>query len=164
MTNFEALSVLWASGLSGAKIAARLGGGATRNSVIGKAYRLGLPKRDTTSRLSQAVKRMRARRQRPAPAKPLSPIQALLALVEPTPPDADLVSKSVHLLDLEATSCHWPRHRDERNDWRFCGHERVVGLSYCRHHARRAFQATATVAPTPTVTSAVTAVPEVVSA
>lgn len=39
------LQELWGSGLSAKEIAARLGGGITRNAVIGKAHRLGLSSR-----------------------------------------------------------------------------------------------------------------------
>lgn len=38
----DVLRAMWAEGASSRKIAERLGGSATRNSVIGKAYRLGL--------------------------------------------------------------------------------------------------------------------------
>lgn len=49
------LTVLWAQGLSAAQIAKRLGGGITRNSVIGKRIRMGLPERDSKSpRLTKA--------------------------------------------------------------------------------------------------------------
>ena len=38
----ELLKKLWSQGLSASQIAAELGGGVTRNSVIGKVHRLGL--------------------------------------------------------------------------------------------------------------------------
>ncbi len=38
----ELLTRLWLSGATARKIAERLGGGITRNAVIGKAHRLGL--------------------------------------------------------------------------------------------------------------------------
>lgn len=41
----EMLRQLWRDGRSCSEIAAILGGGATRNSVIGKVHRLGLPDR-----------------------------------------------------------------------------------------------------------------------
>ncbi|NBU29555.1 MAG: GcrA cell cycle regulator, partial [Caulobacteraceae bacterium] len=36
------LRTLWAEGLSASQIAKQLGGGVTRNAVIGKVHRLGL--------------------------------------------------------------------------------------------------------------------------
>lgn len=40
------LKALWAEGLSAAEIVPRINGGVTRNAVIGKLFRLGLPPRD----------------------------------------------------------------------------------------------------------------------
>jgi GcrA cell cycle regulator len=140
----QALSVLWASGLSGAKIAAQLGSGATRNSVIGKAYRLGLPKRDTTCSLSRVVRRARAAKERRCPAppsRPVSPLQALLSLANAAPPEPEIVCLNLDLLALEPLRCRWPT--SHRPPHRFCGRQRVMGLSYCRHHARLAFALTA---------------------
>ena len=46
----ELLKKYWSAGLSAAAIAEKLGGGATRNSVIGKSHRLQLQARGTTKR------------------------------------------------------------------------------------------------------------------
>jgi GcrA cell cycle regulator len=43
----EVLTKLWAEGLSASQIAAELGGGASRNAVLGKAHRLGLVRHET---------------------------------------------------------------------------------------------------------------------
>lgn len=49
------LKVLWTQGLSAQQIAKRLGGGVSRNAVIGKRIRMGLPERDSKSpRLTKA--------------------------------------------------------------------------------------------------------------
>ena len=44
------LKRMWAEGASARQIAEKLGGGATRNSVIGKAYRLGLSHQSTLAK------------------------------------------------------------------------------------------------------------------
>ena len=44
----ELLKKLWNQGLSASQIAAELGGGVTRNAVIGKVHRLGLSGRAKT--------------------------------------------------------------------------------------------------------------------
>jgi GcrA cell cycle regulator len=140
------LARLWAAGLSGTKIAEALGGGVTRSAVIGRAYRMGLPQRGMrTALLAQVARRIKARRQRSTAmsvARDLAPttraIRALMA--SETPPDADLAGqKNLGLLDLEDRDCRWPTTAGTRHG--FCGREKVPGLSYCRHHARLAFQA-----------------------
>ncbi|MGE0714831.1 MAG: GcrA family cell cycle regulator [Alphaproteobacteria bacterium] len=63
-TAVETLRDAWARGLSASRIAERLGGGATRNAVIGKAHRLKLAPRPNpiVRRPKQPVKRARRRR------------------------------------------------------------------------------------------------------
>src|SRR3954453_15613541 len=63
----ERLKKLWSDGLSASQIAAELGGGVTRNAVIGKVHRLGLSGR--------------GKGQAPAPPPPRKPIR-------PADPDA----------------------------------------------------------------------------
>jgi GcrA cell cycle regulator len=53
----ELLTRLWLSGETARKIAERLGGGITRNAVIGKAHRLGLTGKQGSK--SAALKRTR---------------------------------------------------------------------------------------------------------
>ena len=48
------LTALWDQGLSASEIAARLGG-ISRNAVIGKAHRLGLPSRPSPIKRARAV-------------------------------------------------------------------------------------------------------------
>jgi GcrA cell cycle regulator len=67
-TRVEALKRMWAEGTSARMIAESLGGGATRNSVIGKAYRLGLSKPSPSPR--------------PAPRLPERPLAGILNLTE----------------------------------------------------------------------------------
>jgi len=45
----ELLAKLWSEGLSASQIAAELGGGMSRNAVLGKAHRLGLVRDETKS-------------------------------------------------------------------------------------------------------------------
>lgn len=72
----ERLKALWAEGWSCGQMAAKLGGGLTRNAVIGKCARLGLAGRAAPSpamRLSTAPK---SERVRPPPSKPREPRSA----------------------------------------------------------------------------------------
>ena len=65
------LRVLWTQGLSAKQIAVRLGGGITRNAVIGKRIRLGLPDRATST------KSYRANKPKPHSAQPKTKAQVL---------------------------------------------------------------------------------------
>lgn len=70
------LSLLWAAGKSASQVAKIMGGGITRNMVIGKARRLGLPARETPAHLATntkvtaASRAPRAPKVRPGPANP----------------------------------------------------------------------------------------------
>lgn len=64
-----ALKKLWLEGQSASQIAKQLGGGVTRNAVIGKVHRLGLSGRAAPSQPARAT--FRPARPRPA-AQPLS--------------------------------------------------------------------------------------------
>ncbi|MBE7216994.1 MAG: GcrA cell cycle regulator, partial [Caulobacteraceae bacterium] len=60
----DSLRKLWLDGLSASQIAKQLGGGVTRNAVIGKVHRLGLSGRATPSKPARPVMRT------PRPARP----------------------------------------------------------------------------------------------
>lgn len=59
-SRMEALTRLWLAGATARMIAEKLGGGVTRNAVIGKAHRLGLTGKHGTG----SLKRVRAFRPR----------------------------------------------------------------------------------------------------
>ena len=69
----EVLTRLWLAGETARMIAEKLGGGVTRNAVIGKAHRLGL----TGKQGSKSLKRARAFRPKASnqhlPRKPKNP-------------------------------------------------------------------------------------------
>jgi GcrA cell cycle regulator len=77
------LKKLWIEGLSASEIAKQLGG-VTRNAVIGKVHRLGLPLRETPVRT--VVKRPRMRpRAAPRPPRDMM-VTRWRHLPKPTPP------------------------------------------------------------------------------
>jgi GcrA cell cycle regulator len=136
----ELLKKLWADGLSASLIAAKLGG-VTRNAVIGKSIRLGLPRRGKASPTSA---------RRPAPRRnPAAPMSAprgrdhrghLVAAPQPTMHEGD--TPRIATLDLEPWHCRWPcGDPSEAGATRplFCGAAKQPGLPYCLAHARRAF-------------------------
>ena len=126
------LKKLWGEGKSAAEIAKALGGGLTRNAVIGKAHRLKLSNR--ISPIQQNNKK---------------PVSAVPRIVEekkaPAPAPAKVIKNKgsgVQMVELKERMCRWP-HGDpkEAHNFFFCGDECVPGLPYCDDHAKAAYQA-----------------------
>lgn len=136
----ERLRRLWDEGHSGGVIAREFG--ISRNAVIGKAYRLGLPQRTTLVRNKTTTvfaERSPWRASKPKPPKrepkktfTIGPDPRAPRYVEIIPED-----QRVSLLDLEASHCRFPF--GEGREITFCGRQRVTGLPYCLSHARSAY-------------------------
>jgi GcrA cell cycle regulator len=150
----EELRRLWTEGLSASQIARQLGAGATRNAVIGKLHRLGLSGRVMPAR--PATPRPRRQRMPSHPGrhgilpthgatalKPSLAPQRLLEL-EPEPEPIQLVDipkgERVSILMLSDKTCRWPIGDPGTEDFYFCGRSPKLGLPYCEHHARIAYQ------------------------
>lgn len=141
----ETLRALHADGLSFGLIANQLR--KTRNSVIGKAMRIGLHRRTTLARLP-----MPARLRRPAPKKPklvwnnpmsarARSIRALELPGEPLPPPQETDIGRKQLADLNEKECRWPcLEPSPGQPQMFCAAAAMDGLVYCPDHARRAYQ------------------------
>lgn len=102
-----ALIALWEEGLTTSVIGERLG--ITKNAVVGKVHRLGLPKRVTSSRA----------------AKPA---------VEEKP-----MGEMIKLDKLSNGMCCWPEGEPSTENFRFCGAQAVEGRPYCAEHCKRAY-------------------------
>lgn len=147
------LKALWNDGLSASEIAKGVGG-ITRNSVIGKAARLGLTRTAAETALNRARgdKKRAARR---APSEPTAPKGGVKAVSvsggwvypqadsEPLPPERPHDGVVVPMEQLGAHSCRWPVGTPGTDAFGFCGARRPDGATYCREHAKRAH------APTP---------------
>ncbi len=149
----ELLRQLWNEGLSASQIAAELGGGVTRNAVLGKAHRLGLI-RDEANEASSLHSR------KPTRPPDSSPTAEPPALQEPPPapltanqqPAAQLAkmrfqeevvvprSEGVTIMELREAMCRWPLGDPTTPEFRYCGVHAVEGLPYCAHHAQIAYQ------------------------
>lgn len=143
------LAKLWGEGLSASQIAAALGGGVTRNAVIGKVHRLGL---------SGRVKAGAPIPQRPAKPKPISAVPPVSEPVRPhveqagtAPSETSLdhrwardialpESKRVGILELRDSMCKWPIGDPSKPDFAFCGARSASGMPYCTEHCRIAYQ------------------------
>lgn len=140
----DVLKALWADGLSASQIAAKLGE-VTRNAVLGKVFRLGLPARATASRRAPVAKKPRIlpgprrtmpRRGAGSNGRQASPKRSAPA---PLPPDAPLAGALMLPLDkLTEEACRWPFGDPKGPGFGFCGHEKAHGSPYCGHHAAAA--------------------------
>jgi hypothetical protein len=120
----ETLKELWLS-LSASKIAAKIGDGATRNMVIGKVDRLGLPSKPA-GRPSEPRKIKPPRP--PVVAKQVQELPRKSSLAVPAP-------LSIPFEWLQQCSCRWPLWPEQDG---YCGHTKSESHpSYCEHHVRR---------------------------
>jgi GcrA cell cycle regulator len=133
----DLLKKRWAEGATGTQIAAELG--ISRNSVIGKAHRLGLAARAASPAPTP---------RKPKPRPTIHANAALAALRRATapvhfiesPPAILEVSTRCGILDLTSTTCRWPIGVPGKPDFFFCGSKPHEGLPYCGYHSRRAYQ------------------------
>lgn len=129
----DILRRLAAQGMSSTQIGARLG--KTRNSIISKSQREGIP-------LLWGLNR---------PKKPTGPRKPKMSVMTglPTNPDrkppqplprasatdADKAfGKPVTIMELTADTCRWPIGDPHEPDFVYCGAQPVEGCSYCARH------------------------------
>ena len=150
----ELLKKLWLDGRSASQISNELGGGVTRNAVIGKVHRMGMSGRTKTPEMPVASAKPKDRQQaRPQVSRPTGPVvrgNLALALtpapaIKPTPRSSDNVvipiSERVTLMELREAMCRWPLGDPTQPDFRFCGIRSPGSLGpYCKHHCTIAYQ------------------------
>ncbi len=134
----ERLKTLWAEGQSASVIARRIGG-ITRNAVIGKVHRLGLPGRATRARTQPPRRRTQTLRVRirNAPRPPVTATvmprarprcAAVLPELAPAP------SITVTVVTLTRLTCRWPIGDPFDSGFHFCGRAANERDPYCAHH------------------------------
>lgn len=145
----SALKKLWLEGQSASQIAKALGGGVTRNAVIGKVHRLGLSGRAAPSQPTRTT--FRPTRPRPAAAAPKAPaaprrIEAAQPRPattpqppQPLPPREPDLPGTATVMTLGAHMCKWPIGDPTSADFSFCGRRASEGV-YCVEHAKVAYQ------------------------
>jgi GcrA cell cycle regulator len=143
---------LWADGLSASQIAARIGGGVSRNAVIGRMHRMKMAPRATSSRKKFRRGDVVSRAQRQAVhAKTQAALGArfgsihggagpvdVVPYVEPTDDQPRQPVKS--LLELQPKDCRAPYGDPKKPGFGFCGCSAVPGLPYCQDHADKFYQ------------------------
>jgi GcrA cell cycle regulator len=132
---------------SAAVIRKEIGVSVSRNAVIGRACRLGLPSIDHTLTKSRAARRNRTKSKlsatRIAPAKKQpKPLSFVPTTAEPIPEPAedDIPTKTFDELEWNDGCCRWRVDRSYKDrPYGFCAKEALPGLTFCESHARRAY-------------------------
>ncbi|MBL6932612.1 MAG: global cell cycle regulator GcrA-like protein [Rhodospirillales bacterium] len=117
----KTLMALWTEGISTLEIGRRLG--VTKNSVVGKVHRLGLPKRQSPINSTPRTPRV---------AKLNVPVRLMTPSV---PASADMVKME----ELTSGMCNWPEGEPGSENFRFCGQPSLEGKPYCAGHCARAY-------------------------
>ena len=132
----EKLKQLWKKGHSGSQIARLLGDGATRNSVLGKAFRLKLQARVVTKKTTP----------RTNTEKDNSPEIKAQKLGRKAKFKALLLDKNFEpenptkLENLTDNHCKWPLGEKMKPASLFCGRKNMEKFPYCKLHLLYAFQ------------------------
>jgi GcrA cell cycle regulator len=158
----DSLRTMWDKGMSASQIAEQLGGGITRNAVIGKAHRLGLKSRPSPVKADSPRKVPPPPTPTPTPigvprdpeaafamAKPISPrVPPTNPVLPNSPPSVPPTptrrrgdnEKVVTLLDLTDKICKWPIGHPDEDGFHFCGAPVNAGTPYCLEHCALAYQ------------------------
>ena len=112
----EGLKKLWSQGLSISQIGEALG--VSRNSIAGKAHRMGLPKRPSPISRSKV-------------AKP--------KIVVPEMPKELPLRLELRQLEWSRSKCCWPTGDPKKIGFVFCGDTVVPGKPYCLPHCQEAY-------------------------
>ena len=134
----ERLLALWAADWGAGRIAAELGGGLTRNAVIGKVHRLKLTRAGEGEHGDEVEPQAQAAASIVPPVAPPRPavVSSAPAPVLPPQPVAPIPADGVMFIDLGDKQCHWPISPVDGFETRYCGHAVVPGSSYCARHLR----------------------------
>lgn len=148
----ELLKKLSAEGQAARAIALALGGGFTRNAVIGKLHRVSTDERSTTygygphrrkpaserkagegqGRLGHGPQPGEVRRSEEGRTKPPPPL--------PPEPPVPSEAKMLSLMELSNRSCKWPIGDPAAEGFGFCGADKPAGQgAYCGYHAGLAY-------------------------
>jgi GcrA cell cycle regulator len=137
----EKLKELAAEGLTNSAIARALGHGLTRNAIIGKITRMGIPHRSNgMSRTPKAfnippVNGLGGKQQRRTAPLKLAP-----------PPDApdpmvDEHGEPITMVNVTDHHCRYVHGDVGTSSFRFCGHRKDKKAAFCEYHAGRCYDA-----------------------
>lgn len=138
----DKMTELWGAGVSASIIADRLtaefGRTLTRNAVLGRAFRIGLPGRPTTE--SRAV---RVYGPRPQPVRLRRKLEREIAALNVAPSICDQaipLEQRKSLEQLTPHTCRWPVGDVGEDGFFFCGDDPVKDRPYCAGHCAVAYR------------------------
>ena len=133
----EKLKKLWAEGHTASQISKMLGGGISRNAVIGKAHRLSLGG-STQSRMISSPRINNFNNQNKIQGqKRIRRPRGLRAIVIEKDFEAE---KPTTLENLTDKTCRWPIGHPNEKDFYFCGRTPMEDRVYCKLHVLHAYQ------------------------
>ena len=131
---------LWSEGRSGAEIARRLN--VSRNSVIGKAHRLELPRRPSPIRYSEGERKRQTKvchhNILSGELPTLPSLKTTTAILDCTPKKT-LPGQSGEGAIFRIDCCCWPIGDPGSSSFQFCEQPTMPGKPYCQEHANRAY-------------------------
>ncbi|WP_102961135.1 GcrA family cell cycle regulator [Mangrovicella endophytica] len=166
----DLLRRLWTEGLSASQIADRLGGGVSRNAVIGKVHRLKLESRgkstvsapavstaaevvaaEAVTEVVEVIVPARVVAAQPVMRSITRTVGATALKMEPVlvpvvaepqrqPGEVVPISRNLTLVQLTDRTCKWPLGDPLSADFRFCGCASGDSSPYCSYHSKLAFQ------------------------
>ncbi len=159
----DLLKRLWGEGKTAKEIAHILGGGLTRNAVIGKAHRMKLSGRVSPIQQNKTVQQENAENSaraqgklvdarssgaKPQKSKPVRSAANAQSTGGAHPPIKRkpvpaAVNKAqgtpTQLVDIKDRMCRWPIGDPKHDDFHFCGGDATPGIPYCDVHAEVAY-------------------------
>lgn len=128
----EELKRLFDENLSASETAAKMGGGLTRMSIIGKWHRLGL-KRGRKGTYRKPAEPTKARKPTICSFSSWSSFSVeSKPQVIPAEPEVDVIPLHIPFDELSSTNCHWPYGNGP--SFTFCGNASEDGKPYCLAH------------------------------
>lgn len=135
----ETLKRLWLEGCSAGQISRALEKRRTRNSVIGKVTRLGLPKRTGNAAHRNQLVGHPTKKDRRVNLNPARKTKSELRL-EPEPDALTLNGALIGIDQVGGSMCRWPHGDINAPGFHFCAQPQKPSSSYCEIHAARAVQ------------------------
>jgi GcrA cell cycle regulator len=132
LARVESLKALVLEGLSSTQIAEKLGD-TTRNSVIGKVFRLKLTRVGTMKKTAPRAPRQPPPKSQPRHTPESKHFTTVFDGVQKLNLRCATIAPTIWICsnDLEPHHCRWPYGQE---NYVFCGHDKRDGSSYCKAH------------------------------